>query len=85
MCHIRLSVYSNGKNVILTIFDDGIGMDQETICRILQHKKSQEHTLSYGLSNVIERLAIVYGSDATLSINSKQGEFTIVELLLPGG
>ena len=85
LCHISLSVTERENNLILTIMDDGMGMDQATVSRLLQFKKATGKVQSYGLSNVYERLKLVYGDEAKLSIESEQGKGTKIELILPGG
>ncbi|SEA31123.1 Histidine kinase-, DNA gyrase B-, and HSP90-like ATPase [Pseudobutyrivibrio sp. ACV-2] len=82
---ISLSVYELGDYTCVSIKDNGIGMSQETITKILEGsyegnpKKSDSNGV--GLSNCIERLNIFYERDDVLDIIS-EGENQGTETLL---
>ena len=72
---IQLSVYMLEEYTCVSIKDNGIGMDQETITKILEGsyegnpKKSDSNGV--GLENCIERLNIFYERDDVLDIISE--------------
>lgn len=74
--HIDLKAYNVGENVFLSIKDNGIGMEQDRIDRILSGEAfgevSEHHSASngIGLGNVIERLQIFTGRRDVIDIKS---------------
>ena len=75
--HIDLNVYKENGDVLLSIKDNGIGMSQEQIDRILSGEAvgeaSADHAASngIGLGNVIERLQIFTGRSDVMEIHSE--------------
>ncbi len=82
---IQLSVYELGDYVCVSIKDNGIGMTQETIQKVLEgsYEGNPEKTDSngVGLANCIERLNIFYERDDVLDIIS-EGENMGTETIL---
>lgn len=74
--HIDLKVYNIGENVFMSIKDNGVGMEQNQIDRILSGEAfgepSEHHSASngIGLGNVIERLQIFTGRRDVIDIKS---------------
>lgn len=75
---ITIRARRSGESVEITVADDGVGMDEETIARII----SSEHP-GYGVYNVNDRLVLHYGSGAGLVFRSVPGEGTTVTLRIP--
>ncbi|RUS43890.1 histidine kinase [Cohnella sp. AR92] len=71
---IRLAGRKEGNDLVFTVEDDGVGM--EDIRRTEQ---------GYGIRNVKERLALYYGPASSFSIESKPGEGTRITLRFPHG
>ena len=75
--HIDLKVYKENGYVFLSIKDNGVGMSEEQIRRILSGEAvgetSPEHSASngIGLQNVIERLQIFTGRSDVMEIISE--------------
>ena len=75
--HIDLKVYREGENVLMSIRDNGIGMEKEQMDRILSGESvgevSADHAASngIGLGNVIERLQIFTGRSDVMEIFSE--------------
>jgi sensor histidine kinase YesM len=75
--HIDLKVYKENGYVLLSIKDNGIGMEREQIERILSGEAvgevSADHAASngIGLGNVIERLQIFTGRSDVMEIFSE--------------
>ena len=69
----------------ITIEDDGIGMDDETIREVLNSDGSESRNLfkKVGIHSVNARIQYEYGQDYGVSIESRKGEFTRVIVRLP--
>ncbi len=64
--------------LIISVADNGVGMSSKLVDAINEKKSAQE--LGIGISNVIERLRIYYGDDASLKVQSSpciRTEFTL--------
>lgn len=74
---ITLKVYSEDNNVCLSVKDNGIGMEQSKIDKILSGEatgtkdETQAASNGIGLANVIERLRIYTGREDVMSILSE--------------
>lgn len=89
--HIDIRAVIEGEDVLISVVDDGAGMDEET-CQALREKVSPQTsnlTNSYSpgergtgiaLRNVSERLERFYGYGSGLDIMSRTGEGTCVTL-----
>lgn len=89
---ITLKVEKTQDLVIVSIEDNGKGIDDKTIKDILSLEigrtkkndpKKKGHTTGIGMDNVIERLKYFYGNEDVIEIKSKLGEGTSVMLKLP--
>lgn len=81
---ISISVVREKENMVITVGDDGVGMTQETIDRILKrvHNKEEE-SQGVGVSNVIERIKLNYGEEYGLQYESELYGGTLVRIILP--
>jgi two-component system, sensor histidine kinase YesM len=78
-CVIRVRVAREGSDVIIEVYDSGVGMSKEKIAQIL-HPGVNER---FGLIGTIERLRYFSGRDDVIEIESQIGEYTRVRLKLP--
>lgn len=78
------SEHLDGK-LLLTIKDNGAGMDAEAMNRELEENdpKRVESGVSIGILNVNARLKNLYGDEYGLRIQSQTGEGTTVTLMVP--
>ena len=76
---IRIRAEAQGDSVLISVEDDGVGMDEETVKGLL----SSSHP-GYGVYNVNDRLVLHYGSGAGLVFRSAPGQGTTVTLRIPG-
>ena len=67
--------------VNINISDNGEGMTGEEIEAILDKEKTRSNGI--GLTNVFERISLIYGSEYVGKVTSFKGAFTSVELNLP--
>lgn len=75
---VRISARQEGETLILSVQDDGPGMDEAAIGRILREDKG-----GYGLKNVQERIQFHAGEAYGLRIKSQLGKGATVEVHLP--
>lgn len=73
---ILITGRAHESEVILSIADDGVGMDEQTLAGILEHS-------GHGASNVSERLVLHYGQGAKLQYESCPGGGTVVTTRIP--
>jgi sensor histidine kinase YesM len=81
--HIHIQTKKRGKNIIIRVFDNGIGINKERINEIMD-PKSKIHTgtsTSVGILNIVNR--IKFFNNGNLSIISKPEEWTIVKIIIP--
>jgi len=72
------------KIIILSIEDNGVGMDAEFLENLLLKLDIQEKSkTNIGIKNVYLRLKLFYGSDFKIKLISKKGSGTIVTLSFP--
>ncbi len=74
-----------GENLLLTITDDGAGMDEETLnqARANCEKNVVKDAHSIGMSNVHNRIRLNYGDGYGLTLESSKGIGTTITLLMP--
>ncbi|MCI8948657.1 MAG: histidine kinase [Lachnospiraceae bacterium] len=74
----------------ITVIDDGIGMNEETLAHIngmlrgdIVREKQKSGKVSIGLNNVEERIRLQFGEDYGLTLSSTPGLGTLVKCTLP--
>lgn len=73
-----------GKKISVTIIDDGVGMDKNSIDYVLNKPvEAKEGFNKIGVSNVNKRLELYYGDDYKLNIYSKIGIGTSIQFYIP--
>ena len=82
---IRLYGSEEGDDLLLTVEDDGQGMDAAAIHRALTEQPQDNHASmnGIGVSNVNERLRLVYGEGYGLTIQSEPGKYTRMTVRIP--
>ncbi len=83
---VRLEAHQEDeKTVVLTITDDGVGMDEKAINEIFGNTGSPAKGMfrEIGIRNVAKRIEYTYGEGYTLSLESKVGSYTKAILRLP--
>lgn len=80
---IRITgVLEEGDIIRLTVEDDGIGMDEETLSHVFDGS-SRSSGSSYGVKNVNARIALMFGEEYGLTYESHVNEGTKVTLRFP--
>ncbi len=82
---IQIRVFSEDQVLYVQVRDNGIGMSEENIARMLTDtSRVTKHYMSgIGLPNVDRRIKLVYGDQYGLRIDSQVGVYTCVTVSLP--
>ncbi|MCZ8521643.1 MULTISPECIES: sensor histidine kinase [Paenibacillus] len=82
---IDVEVRQEGSFVRITVQDNGAGMPEEEVSRLLEERPPEERRVGMGIGmNYVKRMmAIHYGVRAELAILSRPGHGTRMELKLP--
>jgi len=77
---ITISACDAGRDVQITVEDDGAGIDPEAVAELLAGQGDGDHI---GLRNVDSRLRQLYGDEYALVVETNIGAGTLVRLLVP--
>jgi len=87
--HLR-SAESNEGNLEISLMDNGVGMDEESLAVLLALLdgdapgiKNENNWQSIGLKNVHDRIRYLYGDGYGIRITSTKGVGTMVRLVMP--
>jgi two-component system sensor histidine kinase YesM len=85
---IAVEVTSTRESLLLTVEDNGAGMDAEQLMKSLKREPEGDFAApaaskSYALTNVYNRIKLHYGEDADIQMTSEPGVKTRVVLQLP--
>ena len=82
---IQIHVYTQKQVLYISVRDNGIGISEENIARMLTDtSRVTKHYMSgIGLPNVDRRIKLVYGKEYGLHIESQIGVYTCVTVSLP--
>ena len=84
--HLSISIYAwkEADQVRVVIQDDGVGIGAELLAILEENLcSSQNRSEHIGLYNINKRLTLFYGEQYGLRIKSREGEGTVVEILVP--
>lgn len=79
-CTVKISVYREAESLILTVWDNGDGIEPEKLERL---RKGEGKSKRMGLRNVQNRIQILYGKAYGLWIDSEYHQYTEVKITLP--
>ena len=81
---LRIAAFRRGADLVITVEDDGVGMDAETLRANFSADASSANTKGgYGVRNINERLHLAYGAEYGLSCESELGRGTRVTIRIP--
>ncbi len=80
---VTVSVTPHGRDVLVSVTDDGIGMRPEIIEKAFSADSQPGMFEKLGLRNVHERLRFAFGEEYGLSVESVEGSYTTMTLRLP--
>lgn len=73
----------NGDRIEITVEDDGVGMDEDTLEAVREMIEEPGESASIGLSNIVQRLRLFYDDDYSITVDSMEGEGTRIVISLP--
>lgn len=88
---IRISGYTENQKIILSVSDDGIGMEREQLEKLRTELKQKaefkelghRNKQSIGIKNINTRIVLYYGESYGLTIDSIPKNGTVITLQLP--
>lgn len=82
---VKIFVYQDGEDIRLDVTDNGVGMSEEQIAKVLSEDNSNpsEFFKEVGVSNVHTRLQYEFGHKYGITIDSVQGKYTTMSILIP--
>ena len=82
---IRVTGRLKGDEIYLEVKDNGVGMSEDELdsLRIKINKPCKETDAGFGLANVNERIRINFGAQYGMTIHSREGEGTSVQVVIP--
>lgn len=80
---IQVVAYEESGKVIFKIVDNGKGLTEDEINKLLNKEEDSSSFRKIGFKNVLQRLNLLYGEKSNLKITSLPDVFTSVELLIP--
>ena len=82
---IRICATRCQQSLVITISDNGIGIDEDTLAQIRQglHDGLAVPTTCIGLRNVNSRIRLYYGEQYGLTIHSQKESGTTIEMRIP--
>ncbi|MFC4620309.1 sensor histidine kinase [Camelliibacillus cellulosilyticus] len=83
--HLEVIIKKIGNHLIITVADDGMGIDEQTLQTLLtDHRSKDDKTdTGIGLKNVHQRIQMVFGEGYGLKIESQKQVGTKVKIVLP--
>lgn len=75
--------FANG-DILINIFDNGVGINQEEVNRIIKNNTSGKHDQVTGVANINKRLKLKFGEAYGLYFRNVEGQGTLVEVRIPG-
>ncbi|MDE7178956.1 MAG: histidine kinase [Lachnospiraceae bacterium] len=81
--HIFIRIRERNAMIRMTIADDGLGIDKETLCSLKRQMQEEESgRTSIGLFNIYKRVHSMY-DNGRMHICSKVGVGTIISIMIP--
>ncbi|SDK53021.1 two-component system, sensor histidine kinase YesM [Paenibacillus sp. OK060] len=80
---ITIRIQSRGRDIVIEVCDNGIGMDQHTIQNFMEDKLEADKGTGIGLHNVQRRIQLHFGKPYGIQVASQIGEGTTFTILLP--
>jgi len=83
--YIHITGEKEGNVIHLAVRDDGAGMEEDEVKALQEEMQSpgKEKDRGFGLANVNERIQMYFGQDYGITIRSKKGKGTLVEISIP--
>ena len=81
----QITIFINCEEDLLSVSikDDGVGMSQKTLDKLIEKKKIESCAEGIGVRNCIQRIEQIYGPQYKMTITSELGEGTCVSFKIP--
>lgn len=86
---IRIVARHQGKDMYIHVKDNGVGMDEKTLERVRKkiyakkHAEEKDADFNIGLSNIHERIQLLFTNEYGMTVDSNEEEGTTVTLHIP--
>ena len=81
---IQVFIKEQGENIKIEVYDNGVGIEEETLEKVKEKKETKnDHFSGIGVNNVDSRIKLIYGNEYGIEIKSKLNKGTTVTILLP--
>lgn len=80
---ITIKGYFEDNIIKIDITDDGVGMSEELIHRVLSRPSKEQNKTDFGVYSVDARIKLLYGEDYGIKIESSVGKYTKVTVRMP--
>ena len=81
---IKVTGKKDGENIVLSVADNGIGMNEEQVKYLLtDSNKKTRHGSGVGLVNVNNRIHLLFGNEYGITVWSEPDEGTIISVTIP--
>ncbi|WP_411169844.1 sensor histidine kinase [Clostridium sp. MB05] len=81
---IQIFIKEQDENMKIEIYDNGVGIEEETLEKVKEKKESKnEHFSGIGINNVDSRIKLIYGDEYGIEIKSKLNKGTTVTIIIP--
>lgn len=80
---LKIRGYAKDNAIEIEVFDNGVGMTEAKIRKVLFEKQNQGKNEDFGIGSVDARIKLLYGDKYGLRIKSEPGKFTVVTVMLP--
>ena len=80
---IEVKAFPDGDELVIWIYDDGIGIEDNRLDNINQELNSGNYAEHIGLKNVQTRIRLLFGAAYGLNIKNCQSAGTMVEIRIP--
>lgn len=71
------------QDVILTVRDNGVGMDEQQLAQLFVTSMQPTKRSGYALKNIYDRIQLYYGQDYGIHVDSTPGQGTTVAIRIP--
>ena len=80
---IRVSIRETEKDLYISVEDNGTGIDGKEFRRLVKNRKNKNAMSGIGVTNVDDRLRMMYGREYGLSFEGETGRFARVTIHIP--
>lgn len=85
---IEVAIERKGRNCLISVLDDGIGMDKDTVQSLNHYLYNEQVTIDkknngIGLKNIHQRIFELYGNQYGIEVESNKNIGTLVKIILP--